>query len=69
MFVNTLRVYKRLKFSLRLEKNFDHRLVGHVLILHLGDIHLTILFLGDFNGNTAINMFEVFIHIRPTSAC
>ena len=32
MFVNTLRVYKRPNFSLRLEKNFDARPVGRVLI-------------------------------------
>ena len=32
MFVNTLRVYKRLEFSLRLEKNFEARPVGRVLI-------------------------------------
>ena len=38
MFVNTLRVYKMLTFSLRLEKNFDAKLVGRVSIymVHIG---------------------------------
>ena len=31
MFVNTPRVYKRPNFSLKLEKNFDARLVGRVI--------------------------------------
>ena len=40
MFVNTLRVYKRLNPSLRLEKNYDARLVGRVSIymVHIGRI-------------------------------
>ena len=44
MFVNTPRVYKRLKFSLRLEKNFDARLIGRVPIymVHIGRIYLVI---------------------------
>ena len=33
MFVNTPRAYKRPNISLRLEKNFDARRVGRVLIL------------------------------------
>ena len=32
MFVNTLRLYIGLEFSLKLEKNFDARPVGRVLI-------------------------------------
>ena len=32
MFVNTLRLYIGLEFSLRLEKNFDARPVGRVFI-------------------------------------
>ena len=42
MFVNTPRVYKRLDFSLRLEKNFDARLIGRVPInmVHIGRIYL-----------------------------
>ena len=44
MFVNTLRLYKRLKVSLRLEKNFDARLIGPVSIymVHIGRIYLVI---------------------------
>jgi len=44
MFVNTLRVYKRFNVSLRSEKNFDARLVGHVSIymVHIGRIYLVI---------------------------
>ena len=34
MFVNTLRLYIGLEFSLRLEKNFDARPVGRVLLIH-----------------------------------
>ena len=44
MFVNTLRLYKRPNFSLRLEKNFDAGLVGRVSIymVHIGSIYLVI---------------------------
>ena len=44
MFVNTLRLYIGLEFSLRLEKNFDARLVGRVsiYIVHIGRIYLVI---------------------------
>ena len=44
MFVNTLRVYKRPDFSLRLEKNFDAKLIGSVPIymVHIGRIYLVI---------------------------
>jgi len=44
MFVNTLRVYKRLTFSLRLEKNFDARLVRRLSIymVHIGRIYSVI---------------------------
>ncbi|KAK2139033.1 hypothetical protein LSH36_2109g00002 [Paralvinella palmiformis] len=39
MFVNTLSVYKRLNFSLKLEKNFNARLIGRVSIymVHIGN--------------------------------
>ena len=39
-----LRAYKRPNFSLRLEKNFDARLIGHVQIymVHIGRIYLVI---------------------------
>ena len=44
MFVNTLRLYIGLEFSLRLEKNFDARLIGRVPIymVHIGRIYLVI---------------------------
>jgi hypothetical protein len=44
MFVNMLRAYKRPNFLLRVEKNFDATLGGHVsiYIVHIGRNYLVI---------------------------